>query len=277
MKESHLNRVLVPCDFKEESKIALNHALQLASRTNAHVILLHITSDIKEAMSDGNRMDEWISYAKTKYQGEISSIVEHRELIEGIGEIASRESCELIVMATHGMRGWQHVTGSLALRVISESKVPCIVVQQREMRERGYQKIVIPIQWRTQILEEIPVIIQLAKRFSSDVFLLGLKDDVSSAYLDLMEKVHEQFESEGIKVATVIEEGGGNVAHKVTRYAASVEADLICSINFSYEYLYTLFPRAEEEDLIYNDAQIPVMLLTPEIQVNQAYEVPLWH
>ena len=263
MKESHLNRVLVPFDFKEESKIALNHALQLASRTNAHVILLHITSDIKEAMSEGNRMDEWIRYAKTKYQGEISSIIESRELIEGIGEIASRESCELIVMATQGMRGWQHITGSLALRVISESKVPCIVVQQREMRERGYQKIVIPIQWRTQILEEIPFIIQLAKRFSSDVFLLGLRDDVSSDYLDLMNKVHDQFESEHIKVESVTEEGGGNVANKVTRYAASIDADLICSINFSNEYLYALFPMAEEEDLIYNDAQIPVMLLTP--------------
>lgn len=277
MKESHLNRVLVPCDFKEESKIALNHALQLASRTNAHVILLHITASIEEAMSAGNKMEEWVQLAKQTYTGEISSIIEHRELIEGIGEIASRESCELIVMATHGMRGWQHVTGSLALRVISESKVPCIVVQQREMRENGYKKIVVPIQWRSQILEEIPVIIQLAKRFSSDVFLLGLRDDVSSDYLDLMKKVHDQFESAHIKVESVTEEGGGNVAHKVTRYAASIDADLICSINFSYEYLYTLFPRAEEEDLIYNDAQIPVMLLTPEVQINQAYVVPLWH
>jgi hypothetical protein len=52
---------------------------------------------------------------------------------------------------------------------------------------------------------------------------------------------------------------------------------MICGLNFSFEYLYTLFPRAEEEDLIYNEAQIPVLLLTPEVQEDMAYTIPLWH
>jgi hypothetical protein len=70
---------------------------------------------------------------------------------------------------------------------------------------------------------------------------------------------------------------GTNFAKAVAHYASGVDADLICAINYSYEYLYTLFPRAEEEDLIYNEAQIPVLLLTPEVQESNVYSIPLWH
>jgi hypothetical protein len=48
-------------------------------------------------------------------------------------------------------------------------------------------------------------------------------------------------------------------------------------VNFSFEYLYTLFPRTEEEDLIYNEAQIPVLLITPEQQDDSVYYIPMWH
>jgi hypothetical protein len=66
-------------------------------------------------------------------------------------------------------------------------------------------------------------------------------------------------------------------AKSVVAYAATVDADLICAVNFSFEYLYTLFPRTEEEDLIYNEAQIPVLLITPEQQDDAVYYIPMWH
>ena len=62
---------------------------------------------------------------------------------------------------------------------------------------------------------------------------------------------------------------------ELVRYAAAIEADLICAINFSYEYLYTLFPRTDEEDLIYNDPQIPVLLITPHNQDEVIYNIPM--
>jgi hypothetical protein len=49
-------------------------------------------------------------------------------------------------------------------------------------------------------------------------------------------------------------------------------------VNFAYEFLYTLFPRTEEENLIYNDAQIPVMLITPEKRDDgMEYLSLMWH
>jgi hypothetical protein len=72
-------------------------------------------------------------------------------------------------------------------------------------------------------------------------------------------------------------ERGASFAKAVVHYAAGVDADLICAVNYSYEYLYTLFPRAEEEDLIYNEPQIPVLLLTPEVEDSSTYTIPLWH
>lgn len=277
MNNNATRKILVPCDFKEESKVALSHALQLANYTEADVVLLHLVNqDGDLATAEGN-MQNLKLFAQENFSKEVATIVENRKLIEGIGEVASREACDLIVMATHGLRGWQHVTGSLALRVISESKVPCIIVQQREFRPTGYRRIVLPVQWRPQIMEEVSVIIQMAKKFSSEIFLLAINDGDSTNHLDLLDSIKSLFEQNNVAVQVEMENATVNAAHQTVRYAASVDADLICSVNYSYEYLYTLFPRAEEEDLIYNDAQIPVMLLTPEYQVNQCYVVPLWH
>jgi hypothetical protein len=66
-------------------------------------------------------------------------------------------------------------------------------------------------------------------------------------------------------------------AKSVTHFAASIDADLICAVNFSYDYLYSLFPRVEEEDLIYNEAQIPVLMITPEQREDLMYYFPLLH
>jgi hypothetical protein len=93
----------------------------------------------------------------------------------------------------------------------------------------------------------------------------------------LVEQIEHAFAE--AKVACLLHHvsAGTNFAKAVAHYASGVDADLICAINYSYEYLYTLFPRAEEEDLIYNEAQIPVLLLTPEVQESNVYSIPLWH
>jgi nucleotide-binding universal stress UspA family protein len=277
MIHTHIRRILVPCDFKEDSQSALKYAAFLAKKDQAHIILLHIISASSQLEQAEREMQGWLNKMNSMYTGEVTSLVEVGNVKEGIGEIAQRESCHLVVMPTHGIRGMQHVTGSLALRVISESNVPFLVVQQRVVREHGLQKLVVPINFRPQILEELPLIISMAQTFLSEVHLVLSNLNEEETNTGLVEQIEHAFAE--AKVACLLHHvsAGTNFAKAVAHYASGVDADLICAINYSYEYLYTLFPRAEEEDLIYNEAQIPVLLLTPEVQESNVYSIPLWH
>ncbi len=277
MKMKGIHRILVPCDLKEESKVALHHAAILAKPNAAHIVLLHLIKSADESSKAESEMQSWVHELQGIHAGEVSSLVEVGDIVDQIGEIANRESCQFVVMPTHGMKGWQKITGSLALKVVSQSKLPFVIVQHKDIHPEGYQKVVVPVNFRPQIMEEIPFIVQLAKMFQSEIFLIAPPQESEMYNESLLKEVETAFESAQIKWSIEHTESGSNFIHSTVRYAAAVQADLICAVNFAYEYLYTLFPRAEEEELIYNDAEIPVMLITPEKQDDAVYTVPLWH
>lgn len=271
-----LNKILVPSDLQEVSYIALEHAAAVATKHNAEIVLLHIAKDASRADEAQVVLNKWIDQIRSTFSGNIAVLIESGNFIDEIAPIAEREKCQLVVMPTHGIQGMQHVTGSRALKVVTEGQVPFIVVQRRGIRSQGYKKMVIPITYRNQVLSEVNLFVDLAKFFESDVHLVA-KHEEDKYDENVLAQVVEKFETAGIPFQLIHDADGGNFAKHVVEHAASVDADLICAVNFAYENLYTLFPRTEEEDLIYNEAQIPVLLVTPEITNDSIYYIPIWH
>jgi hypothetical protein len=65
----------------------------------------------------------------------VTPVVRVGSVYEDIGDAAAEIDADLIIMGTHGMRGMQFITGSRALRVITSSSVPFVVVQERPIKE----------------------------------------------------------------------------------------------------------------------------------------------
>jgi nucleotide-binding universal stress UspA family protein len=61
MIKTHIRRILVPCDFREDSKSALNYAAFLAKKDQAHIILLHLIKDSAEAEEAEKTMQVWLN------------------------------------------------------------------------------------------------------------------------------------------------------------------------------------------------------------------------
>jgi hypothetical protein len=112
--------------------------------------------------------------------------------------------------------------------------------------------------------------------FSGEVYFIA-QQIASGNDEELITKLEGIFSAANIPFSLHIDDDNKPFAKSVVAYAATVDADLICAVNFSFEYLYTLFPRTEEEDLIYNEAQIPVLLITPDQQDDSVYFIPMWH
>lgn len=135
-------RILCPVDFDDNSTGALDYARDLAARVGGKLYLVHVVVPITpppdlpvEPYPPGSleRAREKVEkLAKDHLEGTVSYECRVRvgnPALEIIGT-AQEVGAELIVMATHGRRGLAHlVLGSVAERVVRESKVPVLTLR----------------------------------------------------------------------------------------------------------------------------------------------------
>jgi len=142
-----LKSILCPVDFSEFSAAAYEYALSLAGYYQARLICLHIVelwkypfadyaaseadyAKVSKALHEGGevRLKEFVS----KYSGH--GIQPQLVVLQGNASdctlwFAQNESIEVIVMGTHGRRGFDRlVLGSTADRVMRKAACPVLVV-----------------------------------------------------------------------------------------------------------------------------------------------------
>jgi universal stress protein A len=148
-----IRHILVPTDFSESSKYALDEAVGLAQAFGAKLTLLHVV-ELPSYVTDGHTpvhvsmalRDDLRGHAQRELAklpvggsgapGEIARRVvvgvPHQQILEA----AVAEQVDWIVMATHGRPGLSHlVMGSVAERVVRTA--PCPVLTIRPVIERS--------------------------------------------------------------------------------------------------------------------------------------------
>jgi nucleotide-binding universal stress UspA family protein len=140
-------RFLVPIDFSEPANQALEYAINLAGKLDAHLTLLHV---IQSVPLGGVDMGVTLPYTYLQdLETEITQgmeacltrvtaaglegdmVVVHGVPFHEIVETAKTQQVALIVMGTHGRSGLQHVLlGSVAEKVVRLAPCPVLVARQ---------------------------------------------------------------------------------------------------------------------------------------------------
>lgn len=263
------NRILVPTDFTKVSDVAINHAMNLAGHTGAEVYLLHVVakqSDVEDARA---KLDLEIARAKKLGSAPVFKTVRVGSIFDDIGDAAAEINASLILMGTHGMRGMQFLTGSRALRVIISSQVPFIVVQERAIKEGGYDSIVVPLDLHQETRQKLAVVADMARTFNSKVHLLVPKEGDEFLHKQLLNNIKfasQYLEERGIEHnATIAEEDSNDFVKAVVKHAVKVDADLITIMNLAQGNIFGVLGVPYEQEIITNEAQIPVMCLNPRM------------
>ena len=136
-------------------------------------ILLNVVKDKEDVTNATKKLKLEEQYAKTVFENtNIKSIVRVGNIFDDIGDAASEVGANLIFMGTHGASGWQKVTGSYALKVITNSSVPFIVVQDEMMKDSGYDSIVVPLDLNKETKQKLEIVGSVAHYFDSEVHLI---------------------------------------------------------------------------------------------------------
>jgi nucleotide-binding universal stress UspA family protein len=140
-----VKRILAPTDFSELSKRGIRYALEMARDTGAEVILYHVIDlgdehpDIHAPfgpyhdMREDNRrvLDKFLSegFADCIDLVEVRQVVEFGRSFKNIVDMADQENVDMIVMATHGRTGLEHIIlGSVTEKVVARSSRPVLVI-----------------------------------------------------------------------------------------------------------------------------------------------------
>ena len=143
-----LNRVLVPTDFSEFSRLAVTYACAMAERFGAQLHVLHVVPDpamlVPEAavfsvesmqaqsdrlVTDAQKLLRQIPEGSQGSQPVIRDVRVGAAFLEII-DYAKSQDIDLIVIGTHGRSGLSHILmGSVAERVVRAAPCPVLSVK----------------------------------------------------------------------------------------------------------------------------------------------------
>lgn len=257
-------KFIVPHDFTEVADIALSHAITAAKPLNATICLLHVVGKDKQINEADEKLAEII--AKNASSGvTIEPHVRVGNIFEDIGEFAAEHHAELIFMGTHGAHGWQHITGSHALKVITNSTVPFIINQEKASRASGFDDIVVPMDLNKETKQKLAVVAELATYFKSRVHVITPeeKDEFFKHQIKTNIQFANKFFSErGIELTTTIAPSNG-FDKEIVKHAVQLDADLIAIMNLNKNNFLGVITANYEQYIITNDAKIPVLVVNP--------------
>jgi len=272
-KESTTKTILIPTDFSEVCNNAVNHGLDLARDFDFNVVVLHVVNkDTKaylqkekiELSELENKLIGFVKEQKTKHNLDVRYLLKSGNIFDEIATAASEVNAALIILGTHGKVGFQRLTGSYALKVISSTNVPTIVVQKRLVRS-GYKNIVFPITNSTKDRQKVNWAIAIANTFDATIHIFPKYESekyYKGRIMSIVKQIKNIFEEKGVKhVDKVSEEEGGNFAKQVIDYSVENDADLIMIMTSDNQAL-PMFDSWDEQ-IIFNSSQIPVICINP--------------
>ena len=265
--DKNVYKVLVPHDFTAVADCAVSHASKLAKSFNGEVYLLHVVSKTKEIESAKEKLNKIAEQSENKFSVSVHVIVRIGNIFDDIGDVASEIGAGYIVMGTHGAKGMQTIFGSKALRVISHSKVPFMVVQEKGPSDTdAYDDIVVPIDYSDVTKQKLTIAASIATHFNSKIHIFsGLETDqfLQTKLNRELTFAKKYFAEKGISYSIESAEKSGGFKRQLVKFAARINADMIAIVNTRDESLLPDFFGSEEQEVIANDAEIPVIITNP--------------
>ncbi len=155
---SKFKRILMATDFSDCSKVALDHAIQIAKAFNAEIHLLYVfemqyteiypelAKGMEEVMKEETKALNELSEKIRAQNIEVYAMSKYGSPGHQIVETAKRIQADLIVVGSHGRTGLAHMLiGSVAERVVRIAPCPVTVVPQKSQTDMDEEQGTVPL------------------------------------------------------------------------------------------------------------------------------------
>ena len=142
---TEFGKILFPTDCSESAENASRYALSLAKKYGSKVYVIHViepftyttefgldfSAQLKEMEASARRLLDDVAASIKKNNLDVESVLITGEPFVEIIKYARKEQVDLIVMATHGRSGIEHMLmGSVAEKVVRKSPCPVLTIKK---------------------------------------------------------------------------------------------------------------------------------------------------
>ena len=251
-----MKTILVPIDFSKCAANAFRYALEMASRTGAEIIVLHVVFP-NEGVENNVYSAFWIDeyYKQREHdlntwarrqarKAEFKKVPVRSQCTIGfpaasVGDVVEKEKADMVVMGTTGATGLRGVfLGSVASGVIARTKVPVFVVPPKAtFKEKS--KAVFATDFRLKVSESTLNVLQglpqLEKGALHVVHVLDKPGNVDkgheSAISQKLGKIKHDFHYLHDR----------DVPQAVMNFTESTDADLLVAVAHEHSLMHRLF------------------------------------
>ena len=262
--------ILVPIDFSEVAKCAMDHASQLALSFQRKVVLLHVVGKKvagtpKETVLE-DKLKENAKWIRERATVDVSYVIEEGSIFTTIAEVADRLRAEFIVMGIHGKKGVQHIMGSYAYDVVCSSNVPVLLVK-RFQTHTGFKNIVLPVDFSAESTQKVIYSVKFARFFGAKISVFGFLNTKNSALvikknalLKKVKNIYKEFETEVTTHLCINPEM--DLSEAILEFSDKVNADLIMIVAEKDGGIPDIFGQNTTELLI-DKADLPILTVMP--------------
>ncbi len=143
-----LKKILVPIDFSDCSKKALQYALAFAKQFDASLVLLYVVETNyagtefggldyvlleNESRETGQKLIAELAQTVVGNSAPVETLVRAGRPVMEITDAAKEKNVDLIIISTHGHTGLKHLLlGSVSENVVRHAPCPVLTVRERE-------------------------------------------------------------------------------------------------------------------------------------------------
>jgi len=281
-----VKKILVPTDFSEQAGYALDFAFQIASISNAEIILINVVdySGLSSVWGGGmnviggaepplDNLDEsFINNLLTRSKDEMKSMIKKldhgnvkvSQMVEVgnpyfvISEKIEQEDVTLVIMGTKGTTGFEEVLiGSNTERVVRHAQCPVITIKKK----RDFTKIhsiAFASNFEGDHSHVIKELLQLQEIFNAKLHLVKINTpnnfESNRKIMQIMKEFVEKYKIKNYSLNIYndfIEEDG------IIYFSEDIEADMIAMATHGRTGLMHLLSGSIAEDIV-NHAKRPV-------------------
>lgn len=273
-----LKKILVPTDFSDNAKNALDYAMHLAEKTKAELVLFHaFYAPAVDAQMPGSMMaslvkeEEEISIEKLKLlvkevqlQKDFSKI-KYKTIatlgfaVEEIINVSEDQKVDLIVMGTKGASGWKELLlGSNTANVIGKSVVPVLVIPEKA-KFSAVKKMVYASDFKSEDLSVMEQIIAFAELSAAKIAVLHIRtsegDEMDEKINQLLASFKDKVNDETLSFFVL---NKANIAKGIDEFVKFREADMLAMATYNRGLVDSLFHKSITKKMAYH-THIPLL------------------
>jgi len=268
--------ILVPTDFSDLSKVAVQYAIRMANKMDGSVTLLHVISNIVQpttkriearakvlerellqaAQEDIKEMAVEMAKQHKSKNPVAHKVIMGQSFNDLLIKFAKKSKADIIVMGTKGASGLKkYVVGSNTTSIIGKSDIPVLVIPENA-NFKSLKNLVLATDLKF-FEDEMKRMMPFMKAFEPTLHVFHIAPDDKNID-SLGKKVKEILKKFECRKSTVTIHVGKDVAAAIDSFVGDSGNDVLAMFTQEYTFFDTVFNRSVTKKMAFQSA-VPLL------------------